>query len=450
MTPSAHPDTAHRFCVIGAGSSGLAVAKNFAATGIPFDCLEREEVLGGNWAYGKPASSVYRSTHLISSKKLTEYTDFPMPEEYPEYPNQQLVWKYLRSYADHFQLDRFIEYNTGVQKIERLSSDDLAQNQPAKWRITLHRGEVRYYAGLVIANGHNWDPRLPNLPGKFHGTELHSAHYKTPDLLRDQRVLVVGAGNSGCDLAVESASNAATTFHSIRRGYHYLPKFFRGMPTDVIGEWALRFRLPTWLRRRLARRVMHLVNGSPEQIGLPKPDHRLFETHPIINSQLAYHVGHGDIVVKPDVVELCGDQVRFADGSVETVDVILYATGFKISFPFIDRSELHWQADRPDLYLNIFHPQNDDLFIAGLIQPDSGQWGLVDCQAQLIAAYLAGLRAGDPVALRFQQKKSQEQALLNHGIDYLHSPRHLLEVEHFSYRRTLERWVRKLKRGAST
>lgn len=427
-----------RFVIVGAGTSGLTTAKNFLEAGIPFDCLEREDTLGGNWCYGKPASSVYRSTHLISSKRLTEYTDFPMPEHYPEYPSQTLVLDYLKSYANHFGLHDHIQYNTSVRTITRRGEGD--------WLVELDSGETREYGGVVVANGHNWDPRYPEFPGEFTGQVLHSSEYKTPDVLAGKRVLVVGAGNSGCDIAVESAANAAKTFHSMRRGYHYLPKFYRGFPTDAVGEFVLKLRLPLALRRLLARRMIHLVLGSPEQLGLPKPDHRLFETHPIINSQLAYHVGHGDIAIKPNVKQLRGDCVEFADGSAEPIDLVVYATGFKITIPFIDRAELNWHSDKPELYLNVFHPTRDDLFVVGLIQPDSGQWGLVDCQAQLIAAYLRGLEANRPSARWFQHRKRTHHAKLNRGIDYIQSPRHLLEVEHFSYRKQLERLVKKLRK----
>lgn len=445
ITSSAHSpraatstrDTSDRFCVIGAGTSGLAVVKNFTDEGIPVDCLERHHTLGGNWCYGHPASSVYRSTHLISSKKLTEYSDFPMPEWYPEYPSHRLVFEYLKSYADHFGLEEHIEYNTPVRSVRRAS--------PSGWDIELDSGEVRRYRGLVIANGHNWDPRWPEIPGRFDGLVLHSSEYKTPDVLEGKRVLVVGAGNSGCDIAVESAAHAVRTFHSFRRGYHFLPKFYRGIPIDQVGERMLWLRVPLAVRRLLSHLVIRLMLGPPRELGLPKPDHKLFETHPIINSQLAYHVAHGDIAIKPDVAELCGHEVRFADGSREAVDVIIYATGFKITIPFIDPAELNWQTERPELYLNIFHPERDDLFVCGLIQPDSGQWGLVDCQARLMAKYLKALDQGNPSALRFRERKRHGPTALNRGIRYVPSPRHLLEVEHFSYRRTLEKLARRLK-----
>lgn len=428
-------DRLDKFCILGAGSSGLAAAKNFLQAGIPFDCLEREDDVGGNWYYGKPASSVYRSTHLISSKKLTEYTDFPMPEEYPHFPSHQQAWEYLRSYARHFGLDKRIEFNTAVQWIEPVGD---------AWEVTLADGRIRRYRGLVIANGHNWDPKWPDYPGTFTGLTLHSSQYKTPDLLTGKRVLVVGAGNSGCDIAVEAAQNAAATFQSTRRGYHYLPKFLLGKPIDQCGERLLRWRVPLWLRRRVSAVMARIALGPPERYGLPKPDHQLFESHPIINSQMLYYVGHGRIQPKPDVKELAGERVRFVDGSEEVIDVLIYATGFKISFPFIDREHLNYHGSRPELFLNVFHPERDNLFVMGLIQPDSGQWGLVDYQAQLVARYLQALDRGHPAARRFQQRKAQDQLDLAAGIRYIDSTRHLVEVEHFSYRRRLQKLIAEL------
>jgi cation diffusion facilitator CzcD-associated flavoprotein CzcO len=421
-----------KFCIVGAGSSGLAAAKNFRQAGIACDVVEREDDVGGNWYYGKPASSVYRSTHLISSKRLTEFTDFPMPADYPEFPSHEQAWEYLRSYARAFDLYPLIEFNRSVLRIEPAGE---------RWRVTLDDGSLREYAGVVIANGHNWDARMPEYPGSFDGLVLHSSEYKAPDVLEGRRVLVVGAGNSGCDIAVESAQNAVATFHSVRRGYHYLPKFLLGKPIDLCGERLLKWRFPLWMRRFITRRMVQLALGSPQSYGLPAPDHKLFETHPIVNSQMLYYVGHGRIKVKPDVEELCGHSVRFVDGSQEPIDVLIYATGFRIRFPFIEEKYLNWRHGRPELFLHIFHPEYDNLFVAGLIQPDSGQWGLVDYQAQLIARYVQACRYAPARAERFRRLKRSSQPDLTAGIDYVRSTRHLLEVEHFSYARRLKKLI---------
>ena len=426
---------ADRFCVLGAGPSGLAVAKNFLLGGIPFDCLEREDDVGGIWNFGKPHSSVYASTHLISSKRLTEFTDFPMPEDYPEFPDHRLVWKYLRNYARSFGLYDQIQLNTSVECIEPATTG---------WLVTLASGEQRNYRGVVIANGHNWKPRLPDYPGEFAGETLHSAEYKTPEVMQGKRVLVVGGGNSGCDLGVEAATHAAKASISLRRGYHILPKFFKGMPIDQFNEQMLSWRLPLWLRRLGAKLVIRWVLGPAEAAGLPKPDHRLFESHPIINSQLHYRLAHGDIAVRPDIERFEERCVTFVDGSQEDVDLIIYATGFEISFPFIAQQHLNWRNGRPDLFLNVFHPDRDTLFCAGLIQPDSGQWGLVDYQAQLITSYLQALTKRPQAARWFNRLKASGNDGLCSGIRYVDSPRHLLEVEHFSYRRRLKKLIAKL------
>jgi cation diffusion facilitator CzcD-associated flavoprotein CzcO len=420
----------NKYCIIGAGSSGIAAAKNLKQLGIAYDVIEREDGVGGNWYYGKPNSSVYRSTHLISSKPLTEYTDFPMPREYPDYPNHAQVLAYFQAYVKHFDLERDIQFNTSVERVTPADNG---------WDVTLSTGETRRYRGVIIANGHNWDPKFPTYPGHFDGVSLHSSDYKTIDVLREKRVLVIGAGNSGCDIAVESAQNAAQTYHSSRRGYYYVPKFLLGKPADQIGEMSLRLRVPLPIRRAVNTTIIKAVAGNPQKFGLPKPDHKLFETHPIINSQMLYYVGHGDIIPKPDIQELRGDRVLFTDGSEVPIDVIVYATGFKMSFPFIDTSLLNWQHGHPSFYMNVFHPEYDNLFIIGLIQPDSGQWGLVDYQAQLMARFIRCLQHNPAKAARLRELKRRGQENYGGGVKYKESTRHYVEIEHFSYRRRLQK-----------
>src|SRR5919204_1914903 len=329
-------DRTQRYCVIGAGAAGLTAAKNFLDHGFEVDVIEREDDVGGNWYYGKPNSSIYRSVHMISSKRYSQYPDFPMPERWPTYLNRELALEYLRSYARAFGLYDHISFNTTVEQVTPTTDE-------SAWDVKLSTGEVRRYRGVIVANGHLWAPRIPRYPGEFSGTVLHSSEYKEPDVLRGRRALVVGAGNSGCDIAVESCLHAARTFHSTRRGYTFWPKFMLGQPSDHLYEIVLRLRLPLSVRRMLAHLGQWIfLPENPERYGLQRPRHRMFEEHFLVNSTLLYHLGHGDIIAKPDIQRLDGTRVIFQDGTSEDIDVIVYGTGFHLNvFPFIDRKYLN-------------------------------------------------------------------------------------------------------------
>lgn len=434
--PGYMDDRSDKFCIIGAGSSGIAAAKNFLAAGIPFDCLEREDDVGGNWYFGAPCSRVYASTHLVSSKVLTEYSDFPMPADWPEYPSHRQALQYLRDYARRFGLYERIEFGAGLES---------AKPQAAGWEVTLSGGEARRYRGVVIANGHNWDPRWPEYPGAFAGEAIHSAEFKSADVLRGKRVLVVGGGNSGCDIACEAALHGESATLSTRRAYHVLPKFFRGRPIDQCNELLLWLRVPLWARRAASAVVSHIALGPAWRTGVPKPDHRLFESHPILNSQIHHHVGHGRMALRPDVKRFDRQRVEFVDGSSAEFDLVIYATGYRVTIPFIDPAHLNWRGEAPGLFMNVFHPQRDDLFCIGLIQPDSGQFGLVDYQAKLVANYLMAIEQSPARAEKFRRLKASAGPDLGSGVRYLESPRHALEVEHYSYRRRLKKLAASLR-----
>ena len=357
-----------------------------------------------------------------------------MPAHFPEFPHHSEILKYFRAYADHFGLHRCIEYSRAVSRIEPFADGQA-------WDVHLENGEFRRFRALVIANGHNWSPKWPNYPGHFSGQVLHTAQYKTPDVLAGKRVLVVGGGNSGCDLAVEAAQNARRAVHSTRRSYHYVPKFIMGRPVDRLGDKLLKWRLPLGLRRWISNLLLKIVAGSPKRFKLPRPDHKLYETHPIINSLLLYYLGHGDISPKPDIDKLDGATVHFVDGTYEEFDLIIYATGYQIAFPFIDNQWLNWRDGRPCLYNKVFHPTYDNLFVAGMIQPDSGQFGLVDWQMKAVATFLRAIRDGSAAADFLRQLKKDRTEDLGSGIEFKDSTRHYLEVEHWSYRQGLEKLV---------
>ncbi|QDU95411.1 flavin-containing monooxygenase [Lignipirellula cremea] len=431
-------DFTNKYCIIGAGASGITAAKNFSQRNLDFDCFEREDDVGGNWYYGKPCSSVSASTHLISSKRMTEYVDFPMPEDYPEFPSHQQACAYLRSYAQAFGLYPRITFSTAVEKVERVNKH---------WRVTLGDGSPpRDYGGLVIANGHHWDPSWPEIPGSFAGESLHSSQYKTPDQVRDRRVLIVGAGNSGCDIAVDAMHHAKSVHLSMRRGYYFFPKFLYGRPIDTCGEFLHRWKFPAIVRRWITRYGLRITLGPVERYGLPRPDHQPYQSHPILNSLLPYYAAHGRLQIRPDVDRLSGDRVRFVDGQEEPFDMVIYATGFRVSFPFIDKALLNDQGEGPSLGMYIFHPQYDNLFVVGLIQPDSGLWGLADYQSQVIASTLVARRLAPEKAARIAEAASRQSPPAG---KWLGSQRHRYEVEHFAYRQQLQRTLRMLGSTAS-
>lgn len=426
------PTEAQKYCIIGAGATGLAAVRAFQQARIPFDCFEREEDVGGVWRFGCRSGSVYASTHLISSKAQTQFSDFPMPDSYPVYPSHRQVLEYLKSYAQHFDLYSHITFSTSV---ERLEPDG------QYWQVHLSDGSSRRYLGVVVANGHLWEPQLPAVQGTFDGRMIHSRQYRSNQELVGQRVLVVGFGNSACDIAIESGRCATKTFHSVRRGRHFVPKFLFGKASDAGSDWLWRCGAPLWLHRLLARWPLNASLADPVALGLPKPDHPLFSERVIPNEQYLQELGHGRFALKPDVAKFDGPRVVFADGTTEEVDLIIFATGYQLRFPFLDSSLLIWEQGLPRLYLNIFPENHETLFFVGLSEPSTKTWAVAGHVARLIAVYLEAYQA-DPAALSwFRKEKTERSGPVGIGNTYRSR---FFDVEYHSYLKRLRRIFRRL------
>ncbi len=369
-----------RLLIIGAGFAGLGVAKAFADAGIAYDQVEADDAIGGNWYHG-----VYDSTHLISSRDSTQYGDHPMPRDYPDFPSREQMLAYLDDFADAHGLRERIELRTAVARVEPLSPHGMSG-----WRVTLADGERRDYRGIVVANGHHWAKRAPDHPGSFSGKALHSKDYKRPSDLAGRRVLVVGAGNSACDVAVEAAREGFETCISIRRGTHFLPKTIFGVPTSEFDRWWL----PTFAQKLLMRALLRIVVGSNERYGVPKPEHDIFDRHPTVNSELLHALRHGTIRAKPGVARLDGDSVEFTDGSRLQVDTIVWATGFDVAFPFLDRDLFEWEDKYPRL-AGLMPPGIANLYVFGLGQPRGGAGPLITAGSRLLARIVLAQRDMD-------------------------------------------------------
>jgi cation diffusion facilitator CzcD-associated flavoprotein CzcO len=444
---------ARRAAVVGAGGIGLAAMKNLLAAGFDVVGYDLADEVGGNWYIDGPTSRVYESTHTISTKPFTSYPDFPMPDEWPDYPHQSQMGEYLRRYADHFDLRRRLRLATEVVRVQAVDP----HNSRTAWDVvscdTDGRSSTERVDAVVVANGHNWAPKTPEIPGEFTGEVMHSAQYKSADVLRGKRVLVVGAGNTGCDIAVEAAQQAAVVLHSTRRGYWYAPKYAFGKPSDQINDLISGLRTPMWLKQRLMHATIRLTVGNHRRLGLPEPDHAILETHPIANSLLPYYVGQGDIRPVPDLARFEGSRVVFADGTEAEVDLVVFATGYLAQFPFLDDEVLALRDAVPTLALNMVPPDYDTLAVAGLYQPDSGVFAIAHWQGVLVAEIFDAVTTSPQQSRRIREQvlaplreTTSRSRTLSGGVRFASSTRHLYEVSHQDYIRALDSAIDAVRR----
>ncbi len=417
-----------RCCVIGAGPSGITAAKHLLQVGLrDVVVYDRNHRVGGNWVFdpGPSHSSVFETTHIISSKALSQYSDYPWPPGHADYPGHRELQAYFEGYARRFDVLPHVRFRTEVARVEPDGEG---------WRVTLGDGTVERFDFVLVANGHHWDPRMPEYPGRFTGELIHSHAFKSAAPYRDRRVLVIGGGNSACDIAVETSRVSATTAISLRRGYYFVPKFLFGLPSDVLHSRIL--FLPRPLRARILEWLLRLFTGSFERYGLPKPDHRFLSSHPVVNSELLYFIRHGEIHPRPDVARFEGSAVHFVDGRSDDYDAVIAATGFRISFPFLDRSLVDFTSGTVPLYLRCFHPRLKSLFFIGLLQPIGCVWPLAELQGQLVANLIVG---GYRLPADLESRIATEtQTNLR---TYMHTPRHSTEVDYEPFRKALLREI---------
>ena len=432
MTPTTHDQIA----LIGAGPSGLAGARNLQKQGIAFQGFEAHADVGGLWNIENPRSTVYASAHLISSKRTTEFSEFPMADQVADYPSHRDLLDYFRAFARQFDLHSHYRFNTRVLKAEPVSDAP-----DTRWRLTTQTGdaapEVAEYKGLVIANGTLAEPNMPAFPGQFAGALWHTSRYKQATQFSGKRVLIVGAGNSGCDIAVDAVHHADSIDISVRRGYYFVPKYVFGKPADTVGG---KITLPPRLKQAIDSTVLKWFTGDPVRFGFPPPNYRMYESHPVVNSLILYHIGHGDVGVRADIERLDGHTVHFKDGQARDYDLILAATGYKLHYPFLDHALLNWQGMAPQLYLNIFAPRFDRLAVLGMVEASGLGWQGRYEQADLVARYFKALDCASPQAAALQAAKQAGPASwpdMSGGYRYLKLERMAYYVHKDTYRRAV-------------
>jgi hypothetical protein len=417
------------YCLIGAGAAGLGALQVLLDEGFSVDCFERSDRVGGHW------HSDYECLHLITPRDSSGFDGFPMPSDYPLFPSRDQMRDYIMGFAAHHGLGSHIRFNTAVTAARPLDINGLAG-----WDVTTSDGERRAYDGVIVANGHLWDPFVPDYPGRFEGRVLHSGRYRNAGDLEGERVLVVGAGNSGCDLAVDAAQAGCETHISVRNGLVFQPKTLFGRPRS---ELALLARLPIRVQERVTRTLIDVALGPPERYGLPAPATRnLHRNRPVVNGQLLHFIHHGRVRVALGIERFDGHDVHFTDGSSRAFDTIVYATGFKVTLPFLDSTPLERADGVPLRVAGMTLPVGlERLYFVGLAAPRGPQLPVYSAQARLIAKFLtAQERAGIALSALYTRSSRPESR-----IDI---PRHEWQRDMDRTRRRIVRILRRTPRRA--
>ena len=421
--------------IIGAGSSGIAAAKALHERGIPFHCFEASDRVGGNWVFGNKngMSAAYRDLHINTSRDRMQFSDFPMPPSCPDFPHHTDIAAYFEAYVDAFGFRDKILFETRIVRAELC--DD------GSWELTDAAGVRRGYDMLLVANGHHWDPRWPEPAfdgsDEFGGLQMHAHDYRDNGLLAGKDVVVLGMGNSAMDLAVEASYVAGATHLAARRGAWIVPKYLFGRPVD---QYATSHRVPVPVAAKALELMLRLDAGRPERYGLPRPDHPISGAHPTVSGRILDRIAHGAITPRPNIARLGEDWVQFADGARVHADVVIYCTGYRISFPFLDPGLVSAPDNRIELYRRVFSPQHPTLAFVGLLQPIGAIMPLAEAQGRLLADYLRGAYRL-PSRGRMHADIRRDDAAMRKR--YVASLRHTIQVDFDRYLHDLRREARR-------
>lgn len=423
-----------KVCIIGAGASGISTAKVLQEQGIDFDCYEKGSKIGGNWRYNNDngMSSSYKSLHINTSKAKMAYSDFPMPDDYPEYPNHQQIIDYFEAYMAHFGFEKNIIFNTGVTKVDA--------NKDGSYTVKTDTGLSQNYDAVIVANGHHWNPNYPNFKGDFNGEIMHSHDYKTPDKFIGKKVLIVGIGNSAVDIACELCRLSEKVVVSTRSGAHVIPKYVLGKPIDSYVMPSLSV-LPLAIQRTIFKGMLWLGRGKQEDYGMPVPNRPFLSEHPTISQDFLGLVGHGKINVYDNIKELQGKEVLFESGKKEEFDIIIYATGYNVSFPFFNDDFLKSDNNKVELYRHVISPKRPNLFFVGLLQPLGAVMPLSELQSKWIANLVQKKSVLPSTETMYKEIEKEDK---QRNSRYFESKRHTMQVDYHPYFWSVEKEMKRV------
>ena len=327
--------------IVGAGPAGLAVGACLRRAGHEITILEKHDAVGWSWR------NHYERLHLHTTRGGSALPYRSLPRAWPRYPSRAQVVEYLEDYARAFELTpRFDEAVTR------------ARREGDGWRIETSRGEHRA-ANLVIASGYNAAPYRPAFDGEFTGALVHSSEYKTGADYRGKRVLVVGAGNTGAEIALDLCEqNASTVDLCVRSEVHVVARDMFGIPAQMLAV------LGAWIPRRVRDVIFHwlirLTVGDLSRYGLVAPKQGVIAQIdglariPILDIGTIRLIKTGRIRVRPKIARFAGAAAEFSDGERADYDAVVLATGFRCGLDYIEGAPLDERGrprgDEPGLY----------------------------------------------------------------------------------------------------
>ncbi|XP_070816133.1 flavin-containing monooxygenase 5-like isoform X1 [Chaetodon trifascialis] len=432
-----------RVAVIGGGSSGLVCIKCCLDEGLEPVCFESSDDIGGLWRFKEnpeaDRASIYHSVIINTSKEMMCFSDFPIPAHYPNFMHNSLIMDYFRIYADNFQLIKHIRFNTKVLQVKQRSDFSHSGQWDVETENQDGKKEKHVFDAVMVCIGHHCHPNMPlhDFPGidTFKGKYFHSRHYKTPEEWRNKKAVVVGIGNSGGDITVELSRVTKQLYLSTRRGCWILNRVStRGLPHDVLYN-----RVAVFLRQvlpfgfvcsLLERRVNQKLDHSLFRL---KPKHRVFSQHPTVSDELPSRILSGTVQVKPNIRRFHGSSVEFDDGSVvEDVDLVVFATGYSFSFPFLASHVASASENKTSLYKYVFPPELDrpTLAIIGLVQPLGAIMPISEMQARWATRVFKGYIKLPSVTAMLEDVKHKQETMAKR---YVTSQRHTIQVDYVSY-----------------
>ncbi|XP_063154621.1 flavin-containing monooxygenase 3-like [Candoia aspera] len=394
-----------RVAIIGAGVSGLTSIKCCLDEGLEPTCFERSDSIGGLWQFTESSeegrASIYRSVFTNSCKEMMCYMDFPFPENFPNYMHNSKIQEYIELYTKHFDLLKYIQFKTDVTNIKKHPDFSVS----GQWDVMTQKDgkvESTTFDAVMVCSGHHVYPNIPvdSFPGleKFQGTLFHSREYKGPEKFKGKKVLVIGLGNSGSDIAVELSHTASQVCISSRSGSWIMSRVWdKGYPWDMLivtrFEAFLRNTLPTAISDWLYVKKMNSW-FKHENYGL-MPVNRTLRKEPVFNDDLPSCIICGTIVVKPNVKEFTETSAIFQDGTVlEGLDYVIFATGYTFAYPFMDdESIIKSRNNEVTLYKSILSPvlEKPTMAVIGLVQSLGSAIPTAELQARWATRVFKGL-----------------------------------------------------------